>query len=150
MVTFGRLGRAFLVAAGVAAAAAVLALVVFHGGAQAVVAGVLALIALVMFVQGVVWTVLQNRLFGSVARVRALAETGRQTTATIVAVHSTSSRVGAEPIVRLDLLIDGQHVTRHVRVPFNYAAEVRVEKQLPVRIDPQGSRAMIVEWDRLG
>ena len=148
-MTFGRLGRAFLLAGGVALVAAALAVVVFEGGAQAVVAGVLALIALIALIQGVVWTLLQHRMFGSVAAVRRTAETGRQTTATVVAVHSTSSRIGAEPIVRLDLLIDGHRVTRHVRVPFNYAAEVRVEKQLPVRTDPQGSRALIVEWDRL-
>jgi hypothetical protein len=148
-VTFGRLGRAFLVAGGVALVAAALAFVVFEGSTRAVVAGVLALIALIALIQGVVWLTLQHRMFGSIAAVRRTAETGRRTTATIVAVHSTSSRIGADPIVRLDLLIDGHQVTRRVRVPFNYAAEVRAEKQLPVRTDPQGSRALIVEWDRL-
>lgn len=139
-----------LLAGGIALVAAALALVVLDGGARPVVAGVLGLVALIALLQGVMWTVLQHRMFGSIASVRRTAETGRRTTATIVAVHSTSSQIGAEPIVRLDLLIDGHEVTRHVRVPFNYSAEVRVERQLPVRTDPEGSRAMIVEWERLG
>lgn len=149
-MTFGKLGRAFLVAGAVALVAAVISFLVLDGNAQAVVAGVLVLIALIAFIQGVVWTVVQHRMFGSIASVRRTAATGHRTTATIVAVHSTSSGVGAEPIVRLDLMIDGHAVTRHVRVPFNYTAEVRVERQLPVRTDPDGSRAMIVEWERLG
>jgi hypothetical protein len=45
-------------------------------------------------------------------------------------------------------MIQGQPVTRHVRVPFNHAAEVRPGKSLPVRADPADMRVMIVEWER--
>ncbi|MCX4904958.1 hypothetical protein [Streptomyces sp. NBC_00878] len=50
--------------------------------------------------------------------------------------------------VRLDLMIQGQPVARHVRVPFNHSAEVRPGKNLPVRTDPADMGAMIVEWER--
>lgn len=67
-------------------------LVVPDGTAKAVVAGVLGLIGLIALIQGVVWTVIQHRMFGSIASVRRTAATGRPTTATIVAVHNTSSQ----------------------------------------------------------
>jgi hypothetical protein len=148
-VTFGRLGRAFLLAAGASLALALVGLVVLDGTAEAVVSGSLGLIAAIMLVQGIVWIVLQRRLFGSVATLEKVATSGVPTSATIVSVRNTSSQIGADAIARLELSIDGEVVTRHVRVPFNYAAEIRPGRTLPVRTDPAGSRAMIVEWDRL-
>lgn len=150
MVTFGRIGRAFLLAGVVAFLLAVLAYLLLDGSAGSVGSLVLGIVGAVVLLQGVVWTVLQHRMFGSVARQREVAACGPARTASIVAVHSTASSVGAEPIVRLDLRIDGVVVRRHVRVPFNHATDVRVGRSLPVRIDPAGSRAMLVEWERLG
>lgn len=145
-MTFGRLGRAFLLAAAVLAVAALLSLVVLDGPVVPAVLGGLALLGVV---QGVVWTAVQHRMFGSMAAIRRAAARPR-TTATVVAVRSTSSAIGADAIAKLDLLVDGQRVTRHVRVPFTHAATVRAGLEIPVRADPAGSRALIVEWDRLG
>ncbi|MGP4005846.1 hypothetical protein [Streptomyces sp. 4N124] len=148
-VTFGRLGRVFLVAGATALVLALISLVVFSGAARTAVSVSLGVIGVVGLSQGLAWTVVQHRMFGSVARLRQVAATGVPATATIVAVRSTASAIGAEPIVRLDLVIHGQPVTRHVRVPFNHAAEIRPGKSLPVRTDPADVRAMIVEWERL-
>jgi hypothetical protein len=87
-------------------------------------------------------------MFGSVTALRRAAAQPR-TTATVVAVHGTSSAIGADGIARLDLVIGGRPLTRHVRVPFTHAAMLRAGLELPVRTDPAGSRAMIVEWNRL-
>ena len=147
-VTFGRLGRWFLTAGVAAAVLAALAWVVLpDGGITAMVLGILALVALV---QGTVWTAIQHRMFGGIGALRRVADTGRPAQATIVGVQSTSSRIGAEPIVKLDLRIDGAVVRRHVRVPFSHAAEVRTGRELSVLTDPQGSRALVVRWDRMG
>lgn len=61
----------------------------------------------------------------------------------------TSNEVGSEQIAKLDLRIDGQVARRHVRIPFDRAASVRNGFVRPVLTDPQGSRALIVQWDRL-
>lgn len=148
-VTFGRLGRVFMLAGAATLVLMLIGVAVLDGAARTAVATGLGVIAVVGLAQGVAWTVLQRRMFGSVAALRRVAETGEPTTATIVAARSTSSRIGAEPIARVDLIIHGRPVTRHVRVPFNYAAEVRPGRSLPVRADAGGSRAIVVEWDRL-
>ncbi len=148
-VTFGRLGRWFLVTGGVTLALALAGRAVLGGPAGHVVslsAGIVGLLALAL---GVLWTVLQHRMFGGVAALERVSVSGRSTTATIVGVRGTSGAIGAEPIVRLDLLVDGRRVRRHVRVPFNHAAAVRVGTSLPVRVDPAGSRALVVEWERV-
>lgn len=148
-VTFGRLGRVFLLAGGTALVLAPLGLVVLDGTARTIVPMSLGIIGVVGVAQGIVWTAIQHRMFGSVRRLEQVAAAGVPTTAAIVSVRSTASEIGAEAIARLELRIHGEVVTRHVRVPFNYAAEVRPGRDLPVRTDPGGSRAMIVEWDRL-
>jgi hypothetical protein len=144
-MTFGRLGRAFLLAAAGLAVAALLSLLVVDELLVPLILGGLALLGVV---QGIVWTTIQHRMFGSFAALRRAAAQPR-TTATVLAAHSTSSAIGADAIAKLDLLVDGQKITRHVRVPFNYAATIRAGLELPVRTDPAGSRALIVEWNRL-
>jgi hypothetical protein len=147
-IVFGRIGRAFLLSAAVALVLAVLAwLLLPDGGITAMVLGILAVVGLI---QGAVWTVVQLRMFGSIAALRRVEDSGRPTRAAIVGVRSTSSRIGAEPIARLDLRIDGTVVRRHVRIPFTHASDVRTGRDLPVLTDPQGSRALVVQWARLG
>ena len=143
-VTFGRIGRAFLIASAVLAVAALVVFLLAGPVAVAVVGGLAGL----ALIQGVVWTVVQLRMFGSVTALRRAAAQPRMT-ATVIAVHSTSSAIGADGIARLDLVIGGRPLTRHVRVPFTHAAMLRAGLELPVRTDPAGSRAMIVEWNRL-
>jgi hypothetical protein len=94
-VTFGRLGRVFLIAGATALGLALISLVVFSGVARTSVSGSLGIIGVVGLSQGLVWTVLQHRMFGSVAMLRQVAATGVPTTATIVAVKSTASSIGA-------------------------------------------------------
>lgn len=148
-VTFGRLGRAFLLAGVMSAVLTLLSLLLPHGSASQAIVISLGVLALVGLVQGVVWTVLQQRMFGSLASLQRVSAQGLPASATINQVRRSSSKIGADAIAKLDLTIHGQQVTRHVRIPFNYAAEVRPGKVLPVRVDPEGSHAMIVDWDRL-
>ncbi|MCO1656513.1 hypothetical protein [Pseudonocardia humida] len=148
-VAFGRLGRAFLLAAAVAAVLALAAYLVLDGTPRWVTAMVLGILAVVALVQGVVWTALQHRMFGSPAALRRVAESGHRRTAVVESVAGTSGRIGGEPIARVGLRIDGAVVERRVRVPFDYASVLRPGATLPVRVDPAGSRAMVVEWSRV-
>jgi len=156
-VTFGRLGKAFLLAGAVAAVLALAAYLVLDGTPRRVTAMVLVLVlvlvlgilALVTLVQGVVYPALQHRMLGSPATLRRVAESGHQRWATVESVASTSGEIGSEPIARVGLRIDGALVDRRVLVPFNYASTLRPDATLPVRVDPAGSRAMVVEWSRV-
>lgn len=147
-MTFGRIGRAFLLAGAAAEVAALICLLLLDGQARTVTTAVVSGVGLIGLVQGAVWTSVQHRMFGSFSALRRAAVQPR-TTATVLAARSTSSAIGVDAIAKLDLLVDGQRITRHVRVPFNYAAMVRAGLELPVRTDPAGSRALIVEWNRL-
>ncbi|RLL69844.1 hypothetical protein [Streptomyces sp. Z26] len=149
-VGFGRLGRVFLLAAAVALVATSAALALLDGTPRNVVALTFGVVALVALAQGVVWTVLQHRVFGGVAALRRVAASGHPAVATITAVGGTASAIGAEPVVRLDLEVLGRTVTRHVRVPFDRSDAVRAGRALPVRVDPEDPRTLVVEWDRLG
>jgi tetrahydromethanopterin S-methyltransferase subunit E len=148
-VTFGRLGKAFLLAGAGAAVLALAAYLALTGTPRWVTAMVFGILAVVALVQGVVWTALQHRMFGSPATLHRVAESGHQRIATVESVASTGGRIGGEPIARLGLRIDGALVERRVRVPFNYASMLRPGATLPVRVDPAGSRAMVVEWSRV-
>jgi hypothetical protein len=148
-VAFGRIGRWFLGAGAAAVVAAVVVRFAVPGQAGFVTAMTLWIVAAVGLVQGLVWTIIQVRMFGSIGALRRTAESGRPAAATLVAVHSTSSQIGAEPIAKLDLRIGDQVVRRHVRIPFTHAAALRPGRTLPVLLDPRGTRAMVVEWDRV-
>jgi hypothetical protein len=149
-VTFGKMGRVFLLVGVALLVIGLLGGYLLDGYGWGVAATTISGIGGILLVQGVAWTLAQRYTFGSIAELRRVAASGVSTTAQIMAVHSTSSQIGAEPIAKLDLMIGGQPATRRVRVPFNYATEIRPGRTLPVRIDPKGSRAMIVEWDRVG
>jgi hypothetical protein len=145
-VVFGRIGQWMLGVGAVALVLSIAAYALFETWVPGMVLGTIALIALV---QGATWTLVQQRMFGSVGALRRVSETGRPAQAVVVGVQGTSSSIGSEAIAKLDLRIDGQVVRRHVRIPFNHAASIRNGLVLPVLTDPQGGRAMIVQWDRL-
>ncbi|OLF06766.1 hypothetical protein BLA60_29855 [Actinophytocola xinjiangensis] len=145
-VTFGRIGQVFLLMAVVLAAAALACLAVLDAPVRGVATPVVAGAGLILGAQGLVWTVVQRQMFGSLAALRRAAGEPLRT-ATVLAVRGTSSQIGAEAVARLDLVIDGRPVRRYVRVPFNHAATVHPGRELPVRTD--GTRALIVEWDLL-
>lgn len=147
-VTFGKLGRWFLAAAALSAVLTLASILFFHDTAQRALVITFGVLTLVSLAHGVAWTVVQQRMFGSIASLRRVAASGVPAQAAITGVHSTSSQIGAEAVAKLDLTIHGQQVTRRVRIPFNHAAGIKVGRTLPVRVDPEGTHAMIVDWDR--
>ncbi|MFC5139445.1 hypothetical protein ACFPK1_14475 [Actinomycetospora rhizophila] len=149
-IAFARLGRWFLAGAVLCLVALVALLVVptlLAGTARWATALALGIVGAVLLVQGVVWTTLQRRWFGSPAALRRTARRGTPALARIVGVTSTSSAIGHEAIPVLDLDVNGRVVRRRVRVPSAHAADVRVGRMLPVRVDPEGSPVIVVEWD---
>lgn len=148
-VTFGRLGRWFLLAGAAAALALVVAILVLEGTARLATVITLAVLAGTSLGQGVIWTVLQHRWFGSPAALERTARRGVPEAARIVEVRNTSSAIGAEALPVVDLDVDGRRIRRRVRVPFQHAASVRPGTVLPIRADPEGSPVIVVEWDRM-
>ena len=146
-IAFARLGRWFLAAGVLCLVALALAAVALEGTARGATALALGITGGVLLVQGVVWTTLQRRWFGSPAALRRTARRGTPALARIVGVTGTSSAIGHEAIPVLDLDVNGRVVRRRVRVPSAHAADVRVGRMLPVRVDPEGSPVIVVEWD---
>lgn len=146
-VAFERLGRWFLAGAAVCLVALVVVLLLLEGPALLATTIAVGVTGLVLLVQGVVWTTLQRRWFGSPAALRRTAHRGTPTLARIAGVTSTTSAIGNEAIPVLDLDVHGRIVRRRVRVPFNHAADVRVGRMLPIRLDPEGSPVIVVDWD---
>ena len=143
--TFGRLGRAMLAVGVVAAVLALLGLVVLSGTPRFATCLALGILAVVMLVNGATWTVVQKRMFGSPAALARAAQ-AMPTSATVVAVSPTSSRVNNDTVVRLALQIGAETIERRVVVPFLHLNAVRPGSTLPVRLDPDGTTAMIVDW----
>ncbi|GAA4931528.1 hypothetical protein EV188_1011094 [Actinomycetospora succinea] len=146
-VTFERLGRWFLAGAALSAGALVVVLLLLEGTARLASSIALGALGASLLIQGVVWTTLQRRWFGSPAALRLTATRGTPALARVAGVTSTTSAIGNEAIPVLDLDVGGRLVRRRVRVPFNHAADVRVGRMLPVRLDPEGSPVIVVEWD---
>jgi hypothetical protein len=147
--TFDRLGRWFLAGAAVCVLALVVVLLVLEGTALLVAGLTLGVLGGTLLLQGVVWTTLQRRWFGSPAALERTAQRGTPAVARIVGVTSTSSAIGNEAIPVLHLDVDGRPVRRRVRVPFNHATDVRPGRALPVRVDPEGSSVIVVDWDAI-
>lgn len=145
MSAFRTVGRGFL-----AAAAASLVLVAL-GAALDV--GVLALVGAILvgtfLILGVVFLVVQARLFGDPAdHARLLAE-GMPATATLNAVQGTSGRVGANPIMKLDLTVNLTSVLLRTVVPVQHAHRLQPGSPIPVRVDPDDATRCAVDWDAL-
>ncbi|GLZ45265.1 hypothetical protein Acsp06_14500 [Actinomycetospora sp. NBRC 106375] len=148
-VTFERLGRWFLAGAALCLVALPVALPVLEDTARFATALTFAVLGGNLLVQGVVWIVLQRRWFGSPAALERTARRGIPTAAQVVTVTSTSSAIGTEPLPVLDLDVGGRRVRRRVRVPFAHVAAVRPGAVLPVRVDPEGTPAIVVEWTKV-
>jgi hypothetical protein len=137
-----------LIVGAVAAVLALIGLFVFSGDVRFAVCLTLGILAVVMLANGATWTVLQNRMFGSPAALARAAQ-AMPTSATIVNVVPTSSRVNNNPVVRLALQIGAETIERRVVVPFLHLNAVRPGTSLPVRLDPDGTTAMIVDWSSI-
>ncbi|MDD7936821.1 hypothetical protein PHK61_00130 [Actinomycetospora lutea] len=146
-IAFARLGRWFLAAAALCLAALVVVAVLLAGPTRFATALALGITGAVLLVQGLVWTALQRRWFGSPAALRRTARRGTPALARIAGVTSTTSAIGNDAIPVLDLDVNGRVMRRRVRVPFHHAADVRVGRMLPIRVDPEGSPVIVVEWD---
>ncbi|MBW0117732.1 hypothetical protein [Pseudonocardia abyssalis] len=142
--TFGRIGRAFLIAAAVSGTAAFVALLLLGAGVTAMVLGI---ITLVTGIQGVVWTLIQARMFGRPSVLAEVAAHGRPTGAVITRVRTTSSSIGAHPVMKLTVTTDGTAREHCVLVPIHYVVSIRPGLTLPVRIDREHPRVLVVEWD---
>ncbi|MEJ2890690.1 hypothetical protein [Actinomycetospora aeridis] len=146
-VAFARLARWFFAGAAVCAVVLVVLLPVLEGTARTATAIAVGVLGANLLIQGVVWTTLQRRWFGRPAVLRRTARRGTPALARIAGVTSTTSSIGNEAIPVLDLDVNGRLVRRRVRVPFHHAADVRIGRMLPVRLDPEGSPVIVVEWD---
>lgn len=143
--TFGRLGRAFLLAAAVTGVGALVAWLAFAGAE--VVTLVLGILTLVDGILGAVFSLVQIRMFGSLAAVARVESEGRQATAVITTVDATSSQIGANPIMRLGLTINGTTSSHRVAVPIQHIALMQTGTVLPVRIGPNDDRGpVLVDW----
>lgn len=147
-VTFGRLGRAFLYAAAGSGLALLVALLVTQPGRNPLVL-VLAILTIVGFALGTVFTVIQRLMFGSPAALQRVATSGMPAQAMITSVDGSSGQINADPIMRLRLSINGQDVRGHVRVPIQRIATMRTGAALPVRVDPSNPKVFVVNWEQL-
>lgn len=130
-----------MVAAGLSVVAAV-------AGADVVV--LVALILVVVFgALGTVFTVLQHKMFGSLATMRRIDQAGVPGIGVIENVGGTSGRVNANPIMRITLTVGvGQAVVRTV-VPIQHISRIIVGSKLPVLIDPDDPYRAVVDWARI-
>lgn len=146
-ITFGRIGRGMLLAAVAAAVLAAGAWFLLPSPVGSIAGGSLAVLALVLLINGVTWTAVQYRMFGSPAALTRVAASGRRTQAVVTAVGATASKIGANPVMRLDLTVDGRARTHRVVVPAHHVGSLRPGVTLPVRIDPADPKPLVVEWD---
>jgi hypothetical protein len=146
-ITFGRIGRGMLLVALAAGVLAVAAWFLLPSPADSIAGGSLAILALVMLINGVTWTAVQYRMFGSPAALTRVAASGRRTQAVIDAITPTASSIGANPVMRLDLTIDGRQRRHRVIVPVHHVGGRGPGVVLPVRIDPTDPKPLVVEWD---
>jgi hypothetical protein len=80
---------------------------------------------------------------------RRIADAGVPGTGVIETVGQTAGKVGANPIMRLTLVIGvGQTAIRTV-VPIQHVNRVIVGSTLPVLIDPDDPYAAVIDWARV-
>jgi hypothetical protein len=142
VTAFQKVGRGFLAAAGGS-------LLLVVGGLLLdadVVTLVGAILAATFLLLGVVFLVVQARLFGDPAdQARLLAE-GMAATATLNQLHGTSGRVGADPIMKLDLTVNLQSVLLRTVVPVQHAHRLQPGTAIPVKVDPDDASRCAVDW----
>jgi hypothetical protein len=142
---FQKVGRGFL-----AAAAGSLVLVLLGVLADVwVLTMVGAVLAGTFLVLGVVFLVVQARLFGNPAdNARLLAE-GLPVSATLNSAQGTSGRVGADPIMKLDLTVNMVSVLLRTVVPVQHAHRLQPGATIPVKVDPDDATRCAVDWGSL-
>jgi hypothetical protein len=107
----------------------------------ALVGGIL---ALTLGAIGTTFVIVQAKVFGDPEEHDRILREGRADTATISAVRNTSSRVGGNPLMNMDLEVGGRRVAVAELVPIQHVHLLQVGGPLPVRVDPGG--AVVVDW----
>ena len=147
--TFGRIGRWFLAAGTACLVAAGIVWLVLDEPARSITAGVLLLVTVIIGGQGIMWTVIQARMFGRIPVLAKVAATGRQTGAVITEVRTTSSSAGSNPVMKVTVTVDGVTRRHKLLVPVHHLGAMRRGGTLPVRVDRAHPRVLVVDWDRL-
>lgn len=146
MQAFGKLGRSLLLAGIVALVIAGAAV----AGSVDVLVLVAGIVAVTFLALGVIFTIVQRRLFGDPAALARLEVEGMPATATLNEVQGTSGRVGADPIMKLDLTVNLQSVVLRSVVPVQHVSRLQPGASLPVKVDPGDASLCIVDWAQLG
>jgi hypothetical protein len=140
VTAFRSIGRGFAVATVAALVLVLLGLVVSD-----VLVLVGAILAGTFFILGIVFLAVQAKVVGNPEEHARILREGRPVVATLVAVGSTSGRVGGNPLMKLDLAVDGRTVRVGALVPIQHAHRLQVGGELPVRVDGDD---IVVDWDR--
>lgn len=122
---FGRIGLWFLAAGAACLVAAGLVWLLLGEPARSITAGVLLLIVVIIGGQGVMWTVIQARMFGRIPVLARVAATGRQTRAVITEVRTTSSSAGSNPVMKVAVTVDGVARRHNLLVPVHHLTSPR-------------------------
>ena len=92
---------------------------------------------------------MQARLFGDPADLARLLTEGMPAQATLNQVQGTSGRVGANPIMKLDLTVNLTSVILRTVVPVQHVHRLQPGTPLPVKVDPNDATRCAVDWDAL-
>jgi hypothetical protein len=139
VTAFRSIGRGFALAAG-----ASLLLVLLGLAVSDVLVLVGAILAVTFFVLGIVFLAVQAKVVGNPEDLARIRREGRAVVATVVAVGSTAGRIGGNPLIKLDLAVDGRTMRVGALVPIQHAHRLQVGGELPVRVDGDD---VVVDWD---
>lgn len=142
MTAFGKVGKGFLLAS--------------FGSVFIIGLGVLVdvwvirllgeILAITFLLLGIVFLIVQQRLFGNPADQARLLTEGLPVGATLNQVHGTSGRVGANPIMKLDLTVNMVSVVLRTVVPVQHAHRLQPGATIPVKVDPNDATRCAVDW----
>ena len=145
MTAFQKIGKGFTLAA-----AGSLVLLAIGAVADVEVLTLLGgILASTFLLIGVTFLILQARLFGNPAELERVLIEGMPAQATLNEVGGTAGRVGANPIMKLDLTVNLQSVVLRTVVPVQHVHRLQPGAPLPVKVDPNDTTRCVVDWDAL-
>lgn len=145
MESFGRVGRAFLLSAVTDAVVLGVGLAIGNG-IVVLVGGILLAVSLSL---GLAFTLVQRRLFGSPKALRKIALEGMPANATVTAVAPTAGRVGASPIMKVELNVNLQNVVVRTAPPPHKVHTLQVGGVVPVKVHPDEPALAVIAWDEV-
>ena len=145
MTAFGKVGRGFILAA--------LGSVLIVGLGVAVDVSVLRLLGAILgstfLLLGITFLVVQARLFGNPADIARLLDAGIPVQSSLNQVQGTSGRVGANPIMKLDLTVNLVSIVLRTVVPVQHVHRLQPGATIPVKVDPDDATKVAIDWDAL-